>query len=161
MSQSQRRSLLTTYTDLFLIAALYWSFNSGRGLFGDLLIFVLSSLISIKPVLDFLNASTITLKSVERWLNLYWVSRHRLLQIHWQSWSQMLKQQQELYMLTRDIWPQIDISSWKLPFHPDSRLVVLWFYLLNLIITSKGTQPSSSLICSFRNLSLGRLWLPK
>lgn len=65
-----KKTLLTTYTDLFFIAALYWSFNSGRGLFGDLLILVLSSFISIKPVLDFLSASTITPKSFERRLNL-------------------------------------------------------------------------------------------
>lgn len=39
-------------------------------MFGDLLILVLSSFISIKPVLDFLSASTITLKSFERRLNL-------------------------------------------------------------------------------------------
>lgn len=39
-------------------------------MFGDLLILVLSSFISIRPVLDFLSASTITLKSFERRLNL-------------------------------------------------------------------------------------------
>lgn len=39
-------------------------------MFGDLLILVLSSFISIKPVLDFLSASTITSKSFERRLNL-------------------------------------------------------------------------------------------
>lgn len=51
-------------------------------MFGDLLILVLSSFISIKPVLDFLSASTITLKSFERRLNLLIKQTQVLLQIH-------------------------------------------------------------------------------
>uniref|UniRef100_A0A0E9XFE3 Uncharacterized protein n=1 Tax=Anguilla anguilla TaxID=7936 RepID=A0A0E9XFE3_ANGAN len=39
--------------------------------------------------------------------------------------------------------------------------VVKHFSLLNLIMVSSVTHPSSNWICSFRNLSLGRLWSPK
>lgn len=121
-------------------------------MFGDLLILVLSSFISIKPVLDFLNASTITLKSFERRLNL------------------LSKQTQVITNIQEKLKPNVktavgavhadrghlDLNK-QLKITLPSRLVVLCFYLLNLIITSKGTQPSSNLICSFRNLSLGRL----
>ena len=55
---------LTMYTDLCLRASLYSSFSSGNGLFGDLLIFVLSSLSSKRPVFDFSRAVTMTLLSV-------------------------------------------------------------------------------------------------
>lgn len=54
---------LTMYTDLCLRASLYSSFSSGKGLFGDLLTFVLSSLISKRPVFDFRRAATMTLLS--------------------------------------------------------------------------------------------------
>lgn len=52
------------YTDLCLRASLYSSFISGKGLSGDLLILVLSSLISKRPVFDFWRAATMTLLSV-------------------------------------------------------------------------------------------------
>ncbi len=52
------------YTDLCLRASLYSSFCSGKGLFGDLLTLVLSSLISRRPVFDFWSAATMTLLSV-------------------------------------------------------------------------------------------------
>lgn len=52
------------YTDLCLSASLYSSFISGKGLSGDLLTLVLSSLISKRPVFDFWRAATITLLSV-------------------------------------------------------------------------------------------------
>lgn len=52
------------YTDLCLRASLYSSFSSGKGLFGDLLTLVLSSLISKRPVFDFWRAATMTLLSV-------------------------------------------------------------------------------------------------
>lgn len=52
------------YTDLCLRASLYSSFTSGKGLSGDLLILVLSSLISKRPVFDFWRAATMTLLSV-------------------------------------------------------------------------------------------------
>lgn len=51
------------YTDLCLRASLYSSFSSGKGLFGDLLTLVLSSLISKRPVFDFWSAATMTLLS--------------------------------------------------------------------------------------------------
>ena len=58
------------YTDLCLSASLYSSFCSGSGLFGDLLILVLSSLISKRPVFDFWRAETMTLLSVVKDLSL-------------------------------------------------------------------------------------------
>lgn len=52
------------YTDLCLRASLYSSFTSGKGLSGDLLTLVLSSLISKRPVFDFWRAPTMTPHSV-------------------------------------------------------------------------------------------------
>lgn len=55
---------LTMYTDLCFTASLYSSFCSGKGLSRDLLIFVLSSLISKRPDFDFWSAEMTTLLSV-------------------------------------------------------------------------------------------------
>lgn len=52
------------YTDLCFTASLYSSFTSGKGLSGDLLTLVLSSLISKRPVFDFCRAEMMTLFSV-------------------------------------------------------------------------------------------------
>lgn len=61
---NQKKQKLTMYTDLCLRVSLYSSFTSGKGLSGDLLTLVLSSLISKRPVFDFWRAATMTLVSV-------------------------------------------------------------------------------------------------